>query len=249
MLAAVVEHRHRKGRTLPTLALEGVDALTFDCYGTLIDWETGLLAALAPVLDAHGVSAAPDDLLTRFARHESAAEAGPYQRYRDVLVSVLRGIGSELGFQPTTEELGAFSASVGDWPAFSDSSEALRRLRRRFRLGVITNCDDDLFAASNEQLGVEFDWIVTAQQVGSYKPDERNFQVAFERLGLPRERILHVAQSLFHDHVPAKRLGLRSVWIDRRGGQGGSGATPPAEASPDATFPDMASFAAAAVPD
>ena len=118
------------------------------------------------------------------------------------------------------------AGSVADWPAFPDSAAALARLKTRFRLGVITNCDDDLFAASNERLGVDFDWIVTAQQVGSYKPDERNFHLAFERIGLPRERILHVAQSLFHDHVPAQRLGLTSVWIDRRHDRPGSGATP-----------------------
>ena len=119
-------------------------------------------------------------------------------------------------------------------------------MKDRFRLGVITNCDDDLFAASNRKLGVEFDWIVTAEQVGAYKPDERGFHVAFERLGLPRERILHVAQSLFHDHVTAQRLGMTSVWINRRHGQEGTGATLAAEATPDARFPDMASFAAAA---
>ena len=114
------------------------------------------------------------------------------------------------------------------------------------RLGVLTNCDDDLFAASNRRLGVEFDWVVTAQQAGGYKPRVANFELLFERLGLPRERILHVAQSLFHDHVPAKALGMTTVWIDRRSGRPGSGATPPADARPDATFPDMASFAAAA---
>ena len=113
---------------------------------------------------------------------------------------------------------------------------------------MITNCDDDLFAASNERLGVDFDWIVTAQQVRSYKPAERDFLAAFERIGLPRDRILHVAQSLFHDHAPAQRLGMTTVWIDRRQGRPGSGATPEAAATPNATFPDMASFAAAAVP-
>ena len=133
-----------------------------------------------------------------------------------------------------------------DWPAFPDSAAALARLKARFRLGVITNCDDDLFAASNRRLGVEFDWIVTAQQAGAYKPSERPFQLAFERLGLPRDRILHVAQSLFHDHVRAQALGLTSVWIDRRGAEQGTGATPAAEAAPDARFPDMATFAAAA---
>ena len=225
------------------------DALTFDCYGTLIDWETGLTEAFRPVLAAHGIDLDGEDVLVRYARYEAAAEAGPYRRYRDVLAAGLRGVAGELGFEPSAEELATFGGSVADWPAFPDSAAALARLKTRFRLGVITNCDDDLFAASNKRLGVDFDWIVTAQQAGSYKPDERNFHLAFERIGLPRERILHVAQSLFHDHVPAKRLGLTSVWIDRRHDRPGSGATPGAEARPDATFPDMASFAAVAVPD
>jgi 2-haloacid dehalogenase len=234
---------------LADLALDGVEALTFDCYGTLIDWESGLLAAFRPVLAAHGVNAEDDDLLVRFARHEAAAEAGPYLRYREVLATVLRAIGGELGFEPSTSEVDTFGGSVVDWPAFADSSDALDLLQRRFRLGVITNCDDDLFAASAERLGVRFDWVITAQQAGSYKPNEANFRLAFERLGLPRERIVHVAQSLYHDHVPAKRLGLTTVWIDRRGGRKGSGATPLADATPDATFPDMRSFAASIVPD
>ncbi len=156
---------------------------------------------------------------------------------------------ADLGFEPTPDEIERFSASVADWPAFADSVAALQRLKTRFRLGVLTNCDDDLFAASNRRLAVDFDWIVTAQQVGSYKPAEANFQALFERVGVPPDRILHVAQSLFHDHEPAKRLGLTTVWIDRRGDRPGSGATPPAAATPDATFPDMASFASAAVPE
>ena len=224
------------------------EALTFDCYGTLIDWETGLIEAFRAAMRGHGLEPGGEDVLARYAGYETAAEAGPYQRYRDVLASGLRGVAGELGFEPTAEEIAAFSGSVADWPAFPDSSAALARLQSRYRLGVITNCDDDLFAASNERLGVDFDWIVTAQQVGSYKPNERNFLVAFERLGLPRDQILHVAQSLFHDHVPAQRLGLTTVWIDRRQDRAGSGATPRAQATPHATFPDMASFAAAAVP-
>jgi 2-haloacid dehalogenase len=226
----------------------GVDALTFDCYGTLIDWETGLTDAFRPILDAHGVDAEAENVLARYAVHEAATETRPYRRYREVLAAGLQGVAAELGFNPTEAEIAAFSGSVVDWPTFPDSPVALAGLKRRFRLGVITNCDDDLFAASNRRLGVEFDWVVTAEQVGSYKPDERNFRAAFERLGLPRERIVHVAQSLFHDHVPAKRLGLTTVWIDRRHDRPGSGATPPAEASPDATFPDMASFAADVTP-
>jgi 2-haloacid dehalogenase len=222
------------------------DALTFDCYGTLIDWEAGLLAALRPVLAARGVDAPDDDLLALFGGFEAAAEAGPYLRYRAILAHCLRKIGAHYGIEPDEAEVAAFADSVGDWPAFADSATALARLHERFRLGVITNCDDDLFARSAARLRTTFDWVVTAQSVGSYKPDPRNFEVAFERIGLPRERILHVAQSLFHDHVQAKRLGLTTVWIDRRHDRGGFGATPPADATPDATFPDMASFAAAA---
>ena len=222
------------------------DALTFDCYGTLIDWEAGLTAAFRPILIAHGATAGEDDVLERFAVHEAAIEAGPYRTYRQVLAEAVRGVCREIGIDPTAEEVAAFAASVSDWPAFPDSTAALALLKERFRLGVITNCDNDLFAASNRRLGIDFDWIVTAQQVGSYKPAERNFEVAFERLGLPRARILHVAQSLFHDHAPARRLGLTSVWIDRRHGREGAGATPSSDATPDATFPDMASFAEAA---
>ena len=232
----------------PGLDYTQFEALTFDCYGTLIDWETGLTDAFRPILRAHGIEADGDEVLARFANHEAAAEAGPYHSYREVLAAGLRGVAAELGFEPSEAEAAAFSASVADWPAFSDSAAALARLQSRYRLGVITNCDDDLFAASNERLGLDFDCVVTAQQVGSYKPDERNFLVAFERMDVPRERILHVAQSLFHDHAPAQRLRLRSVWIDRRRGRPGAGATPEAAATPDATFPDMATFAEAAVP-
>ena len=229
-----------------TLDYGSFEALTFDCYGTLIDWETGLISAFAPILDARGLDLDTDDVLARYARYEATAEAGPYLRYRDVLAAGLRGVTRELGFEPTAGEVEAFSGSVADWPAFPDSADALARLQERYRLGVITNCDDDLFAASNRRLGVTFDWVVTAEQVRSYKPSEANFERAFERLGLPRERILHIAQSLFHDHVPAKRLGLSTVWIDRRHDRAGTGATPPADATPDTTFPDMATFAAVA---
>ena len=222
------------------------DALTFDCYGTLIDWEAGLLAAFRPILGARGLTIDDDALLERYATYEAAAEAGPYRRYREVLGHGLVDVLGELGATPDPAEVAAFGGSVVDWPAFPDSHDALEVLHRRFRLGVLTNCDDDLFAASNRRLGVDFDWVVTAQQVGSYKPAEANFAALFERVDVPRERILHVAQSLYHDHVPAQQLGMTSVWIDRRRGREGAGATPVAEVTPDASFPDMASFAAAA---
>jgi 2-haloacid dehalogenase len=226
----------------------GFEALTFDCYGTLIDWETGILAGLRASLAPHGIDPTDDGLLEAFGRAEALAEAGPYRRYRDVLTSCLADVCGQYKVEASPEAAAAFGASVAEWPAFPDSSAALARLKTRFRLGVITNCDDDLFAASNRRLGVEFDWVVTAQSVGSYKPDPRNFEAAFARIGLPRDRILHVAQSLFHDHVPARAMGLSTVWIDRRQGRPGSGATPPANATPDARFLDMAAFAGAAAP-
>jgi 2-haloalkanoic acid dehalogenase type II len=222
------------------------DALTFDCYGTLIDWEAGILTGLRRVLDRAEVQATDNEVLEHFARCEAPAEAAAYQRYRDILAGALRGVATDYGVEVDESEAAAFGDSVGEWPVFPDSAEALRRLHERFRLGVITNCDDDLFARSARRLGTEFEWVITAQSAGTYKPSPHNFEVALERIGLSRDRILHVAQSLFHDHVPAKALGFTTVWIDRRHDRPGSGATPAADAAPDATFPDMASFAEAA---
>ena len=155
------------------------DALTFDCYGTLIDWETGILARLRGALAGHGGEPTDDELLERYGRTEAAAESGPYLRYREVLKRSLREVCDGYGVEATEATVAAFGASVPDWPAFPDSAAALLRLKARFRLGVITNCDDDLFAGSNSRLRVEFDWIVTAQSVGSYKPNPRNFTAAF----------------------------------------------------------------------
>jgi 2-haloacid dehalogenase len=224
---------------------EQFDALTFDCYGTLIDWETGLVTALRAALP--GAQHVTDDvLLEKFARHEGEIER-TYQPFREVLADALRRLASELDLPVGREAVAAFSESVRDWPAFPDSAEALRRLKERFKLAVITNCGTDLFAASNRRLGIEFDWIITAEMARSYKPDHNNFELAFATIPVPRERTLHVAQSLYHDHVPAKQLGMTTVWIDRRHDREGFGATPPASASPDARFPSMQAFADSAV--
>jgi len=222
------------------------DVLTFDCYGTLIDWETGIEHALRVALGDAAAGVDGDLLVTLFGKHEHHAEL-PGTSYRDVLATTVHAVAAELGASVGDEQAVAFAGSVVDWPAFPDSAEALRQLQMRFRLAVITNCDDDLFAHSEARLGVRFEHVITAEQVGSYKPDLRNFHVAHERIGIPRERILHVAQSLFHDHVPAKSLGMTTAWINRRAGRDeGRGASPEAEATPDATFTDMASFADAA---
>jgi 2-haloacid dehalogenase len=223
------------------------DAATFDCYGTLIDWEQGILNALQPVLAPHRNEASEDELLELYARHEAALEAGDYMRYRDVLARSLHGLCAELGFSTSDDDAHGFAEAVGDWPAFHDTAPALRRLQARFRLGVITNCDRDLFARSNRRLGVTFDWVVTAEDARAYKPSLVPFERAFETIEVPRDRILHVAQSLYHDHVPAKHLGLTTVWVDRRHDRPGSGATPEASATPDLTVPDMRTLADLAV--
>jgi 2-haloacid dehalogenase len=235
------------GQPSGSFEFDRFDALTFDCYGTLIDWETGILAALRSASVEWPTS--DDELLERFAVHESRAERGEYRSYRQVLAETIMGVATDYGVSISEQAVDRFSVSVGDWPPFPDSSEALTRLARRFRLGVITNCDHDLFAASNRRLGVRFDWVITADQAESYKPSLKNFERAFATIPVPRERILHVAQSLYHDHVPAKKLGMTTVWIDRRQDRPGSGATPPAQVEPDMTVSNMAALADAAAPE
>jgi 2-haloacid dehalogenase len=227
-----------------TIDFGAFDALTFDTYGTLIDWEAGIATALRDALPALAETS-DDALCERFAAYESGFET-PYQRYREVLADSLRALADEAALDVSDDAVARFAESVRAWPAFSDSAAALRALKRRYRLAVITNCDTDLFLASQERLGVEFDWIITAEIAQSYKPDHHNFEVAFATISVPRERILHVAQSLYHDHVPAKALGMTTVWIDRRHDRAGFGATPAADATPDARYTSMAAFADAA---
>ena len=219
------------------------ECISFDCYGTLIDWETGISSALRPILETHEVSAGHHALLELFGKAESEIEAGPYRTYREVLKDVLSRIGDEFGFEPSQIELETFSTSVMYWPVFGDSSQALRALSTRYRLIILSNVDDDLFRFSQKLLGVEFDHVFTAQQIGSYKPSRQNFEYLIQHSGAPKHKILHVAQSLFHDIAPAKAMGISTVWVDRRHGLTGLGATPPIEAAPDATVPDLRSLA------
>jgi 2-haloacid dehalogenase len=225
------------------LNLDDFEVLTFDCYGTLIDWETGIWEALRPVFANHHVEMAADKTLELYGELEVEAERGDYIEYKAVLRQVLEGFGSRLGFVPTQTELQRFSESVKDWPAFPDSARALKLLKRKYKLAIISNIDDDLFAFSARRLQTAFDWVITAQQVKSYKPSMNNFLVAFERIGLPRGKLLHVAQSLFHDIVPARALGLSTVWVNRRNNKPGFGATPPAQGEPDLEVPSLQALA------
>lgn len=223
----------------------GVEALTFDCYGTIIDWEHGIVAALRSLLGA-GVDASDDELLERYGRLEPRAQAGDFRPYREVLHDVARAFGHELDVPVDDDAADRFADSVGKWPPFDDSVAALRSLGERFRLVIVSNIDDDLFEDTRRGLGIDFHDVITAQQVRSYKPERGHFDEVLRRLSLPVDRIVHVAQSLFHDVAPAKELGFTCVWVDRRQGRSGAGATPPAEATPDLTVPDLATLARAA---
>ncbi|HET8947825.1 MAG TPA: haloacid dehalogenase type II [Candidatus Polarisedimenticolia bacterium] len=228
------------------LPFDRFEALTFDCFGTLVDWESGILEALLPVVQRHRVEADAEHLLRLYAEAESDLEAGPYLPYTEVLGRVMVRVGQALGFEPSAEERGRLARSLPAWPLFPDTVPSLATLARRFRLAIVSNVDDDLFAGVARRLTVPFDAVITAQQVRSYKPAPAHFLRALKTLRLPTERVLHVAQSRFHDIAPASALGFTTVWVNRRSGRAGSGATPEGGAIPDLEVPDLATLARAA---
>lgn len=215
------------------------EVLTFDCYGTLIDWESGMLLALQSILSTHHIELDETSILEYFAKFESELEQGEYIKYRTVLQGVVQKFGEKLEFSPSTAELNALADSIQNWQPFSDTVEALKILKQRFKLAIISNIDDDLFAFSAKRLLVPFDLIVTAEQVKSYKPSLQNFKVAIQKLGVLPENILHVACSVYHDIVPGRSLGLSTVWVNRRHGKQGAGAALPAQGQPDLVVPDL----------
>ena len=231
------------------MKLTDFDALSFDCYGTLIDWEHGLKAGLKRVARYSIPPVSVDELLESYADAESRIQREhPRLRYPEVIARSVAAAGDDHGIAVTSQLGLQIGNSVPEWPAFPDSADALQRLKRRYRLIILSNVDRASFAGSNTRLDVQFDAILTAEDIGSYKPDPRNFEVLLakaKQMGIAPDRLLHVAQSLFHDHVPAKEAGLRTVWIDRRGNTPGHGATPvpPDAPEPDWTFPSMAAFA------
>jgi 2-haloacid dehalogenase len=242
----------------PERGLKDFDVLSFDCYGTLIDWESGIHSALKPLLSRVGTNSSQPDgaaregrglsrtdvvlsrdaVLEAFGRLEARQqEETPEMVYPNLLAAVHRQLAIEWVVAADPAEDAAFGRSIADWPAFPDTVEALRYLKQHFRLVILSNIDRSSFAATNDRLGVAFDAIYTAQDIGSYKPDRRNFLYLVDRVteqGIPKDRMLHVAQSLFHDHVPAQALGIASAWIDRRHDASGWGATAPV--SPDVRY-------------
>jgi len=217
------------------------DWLSFDCYGTLIDWESGILRYLQPLLQSKGRAASRDRILNLYSEFEPHEQAGEYRRYRSVLECVVRDFARELGFAVSDSEAAGLAESIQRWQPFPDTVAGLRRLRSRYKLAVLSNIDDDLLTWSAGKLEVPFDCVVTAQQVESYKPCRKNFEMLLDRLGCDRSRLLHVAESLYHDVAPARSLGIATVWVNRR--QGNAAASKLVEVRADVEVADIRELA------
>lgn len=233
------------------MKLSDYKVLTFDVYGTLIDWETGIFNALEPLLSRASPTLTRDQVLEAHAFHESTSQAqGPTRLYPDVLATVYKRLAEEWHVSVSWQECVTYGASVSDWPAFPDSADALAYLGAHYKLVVLSNVDNASFAASNDKLGNPFHAVFTAEDAGSYKPDPRNFDymiAGLQRLGFKKDEILHTAESMFHDHAPAKAHGLANCWIYRRHDKDGFGATmnPGVLPSYDFRFNSMAELAEA----
>ncbi|NJR26440.1 MAG: haloacid dehalogenase type II [Richelia sp. CSU_2_1] len=221
------------------------EVLSFDCYGTLIDWESGILPILKQLLSNREIDFSDERTLEMFAEFESELEKehNEYIKYREVLQQVVQKIGQRFNFEPAKTESGTeincLVESLKNWQPFPDTVAALSALKQKYKLAVISNIDGDLFAGTAKHLKVEFDWVITAEQARSYKPSTRNFELALETMGIAPEKLLHVAQSLYHDIVPAASMGISTVWVNRRQDKTGFGATMPASGQPDLEVPDL----------
>lgn len=223
------------------LDFEQFEWISFDCYGTLVDWETGICDAVAGIFACHGVRRTRAEILAMFSDAEPKVQSsGEFLEYRTVLRDVAEIMAWEASIRLPRAEADILPDSLPRWPVFPDAASALKKMRRRYKLAIMSNVDDDLFAGTAEALGIDFDAVVTSQQAGSYKPDLRNFHLAQERLATGKDKWLHVAESLFHDIGPANRMGIASVWVhrpDRGGGSRRTGAVPSLE------VPDLAELA------
>ncbi|MCY4005469.1 MAG: haloacid dehalogenase type II [Rhodobacteraceae bacterium] len=214
--------------------------LSFDCYGTLIDWETGIINGLSPLASRSNHPLSEDQILEAHAYHESSQQrATPGMVYTKLLAVVHRRLAEDWNVPTRWEESLSYGESAGDWPAFGDSADSLKSLSSRFKLAILSNVDNRTFARSVQKLGVSFDAVFTAEDIGSYKPSTGNFTYMLDHLrrrGFSHSDILHVAESLFHDHVPAKQAGLHNCWIHRRRGKAGFGAAASPAEIPETDF-------------
>jgi 2-haloacid dehalogenase len=227
------------------LDFSGFEFLTFDCYGTLINWEEGILRCLHRILADHNKDRDDATILQLYGDFEASAEQGEYRRYREVLRSVVQRFGEKFGFAPTENEVSSLADSLPNWKPWPDTVGALRELHRQFRLAIISNVDDDLFAGTRPQLEVSFDQVVTAEQAQAYKPSLKIFELALSRIGVPADRVLHIGQSVYHDVIPAQSLGLATVWVNRPSARSGVGAVKAIEGRPDLQVSSLAELAAA----
>jgi 2-haloacid dehalogenase len=218
--------------------------ITFDCYGTLIDWETGILEALRPILAAHDAELGDREILQLYGELEADVEAGEYSAYREVLCTVVRGFGLRLGFRATNEQQNFLPDSLAKWKPFSDTVAALHRLKTKFKIGIISNVDDELFSATAPNLEIDFDYVITASQARAYKPSLKIFRLAQERMRVRPEHWLHVGQSIYHDVIPSASLGISTVWVNRPSVRPGAGAAREASARPDLEVRSLAELAA-----
>ena len=230
----------------PMLDFSRFDWLSFDCYGTLIDWETGLLGYLRRLLHGKGCAISDAQILALYSEFEPQEQAGQYRSYREVPASVVRDFARELHFEVSDNEADGLAESIRDWRPFADTVAGLGRLHSRYKLAVLSNIDDDLFAYTALKLQVPFDAVVTAQQVHGYKPSLNNFEALLRRIAIPRERLLHVAESLYHDVAPARSLGIATVWVNRRQGKRAA-VSKLADVEPDMEAPDVGKLAELAV--
>lgn len=221
---------------MPCLA--DFDTFTFDCYGTLIDWESGIRSAIADIAGTDN-----PELFDAYLRIEADVELQTFQFYRNVLAETLRRLAKRFNFDLPEERENALADTLPDWPVWPDTNDALARLKSRYKLGVLSNIDRDLFAGTAKHLAVDFDLLITAQDVHTYKPSHRHFVRMLADTGGDPDTVLHVAQSLYHDHIPTRQLGLPSVWINRRN------ETNQTKAKPMAEFPDLKQLADVLVPD
>jgi 2-haloacid dehalogenase len=221
------------------------EIITFDCYGTLIKWEDGILRCLHRILADHGKSTGDAEILQLYGDYEARAEQGTYQSYRDVLQSVARQFGEQFGFVAGAREMQSLPESLAEWKPWPDTVSALQELQRRFRLAIISNVDDDLFAFTRPQLKVTFEEVITAQQAQAYKPSLKIFELALSRIAVSADRILHVGQSIYHDVIPAQSLGMATVWVNRPSLRAGVGAVKAAEGHPDLRVSSLAELASA----
>lgn len=219
-----------------------VKILTFDCYGTLIDWEKGIISALQPYFQRNNILVDDESILELYSKFESEIEKWRYMKYKIVLQQVVHRFNEHFNIKKEKRNGNCLLESFSSWEPFEDTVWSLKRLKNRFKIAIISNVDKDLFEITSRKLGVSFDYVIVAEDVGCYKPSKEIFEFALKKIGYPKENIVHIAQSLYHDIRPASELGIKTIWVNRRKGKKGTGATPYVNVVPDIEVPDLKKF-------